>query len=262
MMAVMVMNFDSISAVWKSEDVPPATTTTTTSSSSTFARRRLLSTSSVKLYYDIATESSTLFRRFQQELTNAEAFIDVSPLNVNTPNACPENAKERIRELLRLDQQHLALEVLKYCSVVHNGGSGLFLDAGASVLVDTLSHLVTGYGDKNIAVLNDPFLPFSIHGGLVFFHPNHAAANIAMANRMLETLVSTNIEALISTPTLLPKSLYDSMAQELNRSQLAAGPDDHWYFLQHSCTIEPLGGRQATVPISALAMQSYRYVDN
>ena len=238
----------------------------------TSSRRRLLeaeetttgataTTAKIKVYYDITAESSVLFRKFQQEITAAGPLIEATPLDVSKPTACPQGPAERIQELLQNDQYHLALEVLKYCAIAHGGGSGLFLDADHSVLVDTLSHLLQGYAGKNMAVLNDPFLPSSIHGGILFFHPNHSGTNIAIAQQMLEILVSTKLDALVSNPTLLPKSLYDLLAAESsNLSDLTVGPSDRWYILQHVCTVEPLGGRQATAPISAFALQSYRYV--
>ena len=243
-------------------------------SSSSSRRRRLegeeetttgaaaaVTTAKIKVYYDATAESSVLFRKFQQEIDAAEPLIEAIPLDVSKPTACPPGPTERIQELLRDDQYHLALEVLKYCAIAHGGGSGLFIDADHSVLVDTLAQLLQGYGGKNMAVLNDPFLPSSIHGGILFFHPNHSVTNIVMAQQMLEILVSTKLDALVSNPTLLPKSLYDLLAAESsNLSDLAVGPSDRWYILQHICTVEPLGGRQATAPISAFALQSYRYV--
>jgi hypothetical protein len=254
---LVVMHRESIiSSIGRSQQV--ATFATTVIS----PRRRLLesttTTTTIKVYFDATATSSILFRKFQQDVTAAGSLIEMVPLDVNTPNACPTTASERIQELLQADQYHLALEVLKYCVVAHGGGSGLFLDAGASVMVDTLVRVLQGYGDKSLAVLNDPFLPSSIHGGLLFFHPNYSATNAVMASQMLELLVSTKLEALVSNPTLLPKSLYDLLAAESNLSQLAVGASDRWYFFQHSCIIEPLGGRQATAPISAFALQSYR----
>jgi len=260
LLILVVARWESLSG---RTDTSMETMTTTTSSSS---HRRLLETTDippgspkVKLFYDVTAESSVLYRKFRQELAAAESLIEVTPLDVTKPSICPPGPSERIQELLQAEQYHLALEILKYCAVAHGDGNGFFIDAGASVLVDTLPQLLQGYGGKNIAVLNDPFLPSSIHGGLLFFHPNHAATNIAMAKQMLEILVSTKIEGLLSNPTLLPKSLYDLMtAESSNGSQLTVGPSDRWYFLQHTCIIEPLGGRQVTAPISVFALQSYR----
>lgn len=246
------------SSLWNNRD--PSSATSASQNHHTYPRRQLLETSStvVKVYYDAASESSNLFRKFQQELSAAGSLVEGAPLDVNAPVTCPGGASERIQELIELEQPHLALEILKYCGIAYGGGSGLFLDAGSSVLVDTLTQLLEGYHGKNVAVLNDSFLSSSIHGGLLFFHPNHATANIAIAKQMLEILLTTKVQNLLSNPTLLPKSLYDLLAVEANLSQLVAGSSDKWYFLQHSCIIEPLGGRQATAPISTYALQSYR----
>lgn len=229
--------------------------------------RRALSSSSgatVQVFYDAtATSQTSMVRKFQHELAGAGTMIEAVPLDVQKPSPASVSnvpgAAERIEELVKAQQPHLALEVLKYCSFL-NGGSGLFLDASSSILMDTLEHVLQGIhgGKSNLAVVNDGFLPSSIHGALLYMHPNHATTNRKLAQQMLEILITTNMETLLSNPTLLPKSLYDLIAVDSGLGSLTAGAGDRWYILQHSCTIEPLGGRPATAPISTYALQSYR----
>jgi len=234
-------------------------------------RSLLFSASDLKVYYDSTVDtSSTIYRKLQHELQSAPATLTLEPvpLNVHQPPSflreCP-GASERVQTLLDIQQPHLALEVLKYCAFVTSGGTGLYLDSRASVLMDTLEHVVQSIGGgpqqntNNLAVLNDPFVAASIHGAILYLHPGHATNNLLLVQRMLEILISTKLEVLLSNPTLLPKSLYDLVATGAGTSQLVPGKGgEGWYFLQHSCTIEPLGGRQVTAPISSFALQSYR----
>lgn len=152
----------------------------------------------------------------------------------------------------RLDQlaPHLQVELLKYCALSHYKG-GLYLDSG-SPLMDTLDHVLS-YG-KNIAVLNDPFVPRSVHGALLWLKDD-----TKVAANMLQILLTTSVQVLESSPLLLAKSLYDIIATRAGVGKLSPGPvADNWYLLQHSCTVQPLGGRAVTTPISTYALNSYR----
>lgn len=209
-------------------------------------RRALLATENpIRVLYDAAASQSSLFRRFQNELNDLEAV----PLNVHDPPPFLRNcngAQERLEAFLQAKQPHLALEVLKYCGLQEGG---VYVDAASSVMVDTLEHVVQGH---NMAVLNDPFLPSSIHGALLVIQ------NSQIPKKMLEILTTTKLETLMSNPTLLPKSLYDLVATEAGVETLSVGSNGKWYLFQHSCMMDPLGGRQVTAPISTYALQSYR----
>jgi hypothetical protein len=152
----------------------------------------------------------------------------------------------------------LAIELLKYCAFVHYGG-GLYLDS-TSPLVDTFDHILfskasTTTTTTNMAVLNDAFLPRSIHGALLRLQNN----DNDVAKDMLQILLTTSLPVLESSPLLLAKSLYDLIAAKAGVGKLSAGAvGDDWFFLQHSCTINPLGGRQVTAPVSNYALNSYR----
>lgn len=209
--------------------------------------------------------NSSILRRLEQDLKSHDGVQPVN-LDLQSPPAfvgqCP-GASERMTSFLKVQQPHLALEVLKYCALMNSGGRGLYLDS-SSVLMETLSDIVNGVGGassagKNVAILNDAFLPSSIHGALMYFHSNHAASNQKIAQQMLKLLTETPVETLASNPTLIPKSLYDFIATDSGIENIVAGPmGQRWYILQHSCTIEPLGGRQVTAPVSPDALLSYR----
>ncbi len=200
----------------------------------------------IRVYYDSTASRSPLFRKFQSELNDG---IEAIPLDVHAPPSFLQScsgAPERVAGMIEAHQPHLALEVLKYCALQQGG---VYVDAASSVLMDTLEHLHQG---RNVAVLNDPFLPASIHGALL------VVQNSKIPKSMLEILLTTKLETLISTPTLLPKSLYDLVATEVGVETLSVGKNGPWYLLQHTCIMDPLGGRQVTAPISTYALQSYR----
>jgi hypothetical protein len=77
-------------------------------------------------------------------------------------NSCAEGALERFQKLVDSSREHLALELFKFCALKQYGG--MYVDA-ESPLVDTLDHLLAKEG--NVAVLNDPSFPRSIHGSLL-----------------------------------------------------------------------------------------------
>jgi hypothetical protein len=147
--------------------------------------------------------------------------------------------------------KHLALELLKYCALSEGG---LFLDSD-SPMVSTLEDLMLGSKTKNMAVLNDEYVPRAIHGAFLYLKDG------SIAQQMVQVLTTTSFDVLKSSPLLLPKSLYDAIAAQAKVGALTPGAlNEDWHLLQHKCTINPLGGRQVTAPISNYALNSYRYV--
>jgi hypothetical protein len=232
----------------------------------------------VKVFYQRSDQPAA--RKLAQELYHSP-LVDAIELDPHHPPAfvareCP-GATERLEQLLlktttSSPQPHLALEVLKYCALQYYDG-GLYLDAD-SPLMDTLDHLVSSHSaTHHMAVLNDPFLPKTIHGALLWLNTNNNnnmrnsnsnnrhRDSTKIASGMLQILLTTNLQVLESNPLLLSKSLYDLIATHAGVGKLSAGPvGDSWFVLQHSCTIDPLGGRQVTAPVSTYALKSYRYV--
>lgn len=147
---------------------------------------------------------------------------------------------------------HLQWELLKYCALQYYKGGVLYLDA-ESPLMDTLDHILSY--NKNLAVLNDPFVPRSMHGALLYLNKN---SQKDVASNMLQILMTTAVPVLDSSPLLLAKSLHDIIAMQAGVGKLSAGPAGDWYLLQHACTVHPLGGREVNTPISNYALNSYR----
>lgn len=237
-----------------------------------------LSNSPIPVFYPEPEHSTSTFRKLQQELATAASagWIEAIPLPVASTQVPPEilstcgpEASQRYGAFLDLPhaQPHLALEILKYCALLHHG-SGLYLDSSSS-LMDTLDHLILELAGStstsasiNLAVLNDPFVPSSIHSAILYFNPKYANSNRKLAQTMLDIFTKENnsMEELISNPTLLPRALYRSIAADAQVPNLTPGPNgNQWYLFQHSCTIQPLGGRHVTAPVSDYALQSYRY---
>ena len=273
---------------------------TTTAGAGKMPSRYYTSGPPIQVFYEEPEHATTLFRKFQEDLAAAAASGMIQPIALPSPSKtsssssslppdivtnCGTPAVQRYQAFLNelpQPQPHLALEVLKYCALRQNQGKGMYLDS-SSPLMDTLDHLLYGRDSDgsskqqkyNLAVLNDPFVPNSIHSALLYLNPKHAKENQKLIETMLELLTTTQLETLVSNPTLIPKSLYDwiatSHSQENTRSggqKLSPGKNSNsvsassqkqnWYLLQHTCSIDSLGRRFVTAPVSAYALKSHR----
>jgi hypothetical protein len=109
----------------------------------------------------------SIARKQRQDLS-ASPLVEHIVLNTNEQaeflraNSCAEGALERFQKLVDSSREHLALELFKFCALKQYGG--MYVDP-ESPLVDTLDHLLAKAG--NVAVLNDPSFPRSIHGSLL-----------------------------------------------------------------------------------------------
>lgn len=196
------------------------------------------------------------------------------------------SALERLEVLKNSQQPHLAFELLKYCALESYNG-GLYIDSHSS-LTSTLELILSNaavaaeQGSSpasssigSLAVLNDPKIaPKSIHGALLYVAKPATRGTSGETRRigrgtsrvisgMIQVLMTTNVKVLESSPLLLPKSLYDLIAEDSKVAQLAPGGDGNnrvWYLLQHTCTLLTTGQRQVTAPISDYALNSHRYV--
>jgi hypothetical protein len=203
-----------------------------------------------KVFYPVSDQQTA--DKLQQDLRNC-ALADPIPLDPKNPpdflSSCP-GVSERLKILISPSSQqpHLAMELLKYCALSIHGGSA-YIDSESPLMV-SLDLLLAKR--RNVAILNDSFLPRTIHGSFLWLQ------DTSVAKDMLQILVTTNLQVLESSPLLLSKSLYDLLAARAGVGKLSAGPNGDWYLWQHSCTVDPLGGRQVTAPISNYALQSYR----
>lgn len=207
------------------------------------------SSPSAKIKVVVAPSQHSTARKVLQDLHHSPLVEQVVVLDPKGEyvQSCT-GASERLGHL----PSHLQWELLKYCALQYYKGGVLYLDA-ESPLMDTLDHILSY--NKNIAVVNDPFVPRSIHGALLYLTKNSQA----VASSMLQILLTTSVPVLESSPLLLTKSLYDIIATQAGVGKLSPGPvGDSWYLLYHSCTVHPLGGRAVTTPISNYALNSYR----
>jgi hypothetical protein len=249
----------------------------------------------VKLIEDL-TNSPSVGELIALDMKNPPEFLKTcggasSNANANGNNNNNNNPVERLEILKQSKQPHLAMELLKYCALEHYQG-GLFVDS-QSTLSSTVDHILAktmsdggggggGGGSlsrrSNLAVLNDPKIsPKGIHGALlyiaVYSKNNNESSPITKSTvvaDMIQLLMSTNVRVLESSPLLLSKSLYDFIAKDMKLTQLVPGAIDpsknknnnnnHWYLLQHTCSLFSLGQRQITAPISSYALNSHRYV--
>ena len=210
--------------------------------------------SMMKVFYPSSNQQTAA--KLQQDLRNCD-IADPIVLDTKNPpqdlvSSCP-GVPERLEVLTgpSAQQPHLAMEVLKYCALSLHPGSS-YIDSESPLMV-SLDGLLSR--DSNVAILNDPFLQKTIHGSFLKLQ------DPSVAKDMLQILLTTNLHVLESNPLLLPKSLYDIIATRAGVGKLSAGPNgdtNSWYLWQHSCTVNPLGDRQVTAPISNYALQSYR----
>jgi hypothetical protein len=239
----------------------------------------------------------SMILKLARDLHHEQIVTEVVALDVDQPpsflKTCGDgsngNALERLEVLKNSQQPHLAFELLKYCALEHHKG-GLYVDSH-SALTSTLDQILSyavipaepgssppSLSISNLAVLNDPKVaPKSVHGGLLFVSKTAPSENSEprknkggssngsgmVVKGMIQVLMTTNLRVLESSPLLLPKSLYDFIANDSKVAQLAPGGDGNnhvWYMLQHACTLLTTGQRQVTAPISSYALNSHRYV--
>ena len=166
-------------------------------------------------------------------------------------NCAGGEAVERFQQLVDTSREHLAVEVWKYCALYHHGG--IYIDA-ESPLVDTMEHILEK-SQENIAVLNDPTYPKSIHGSLLIIGRAHSK----VAEGMIKVLTSSSIEELDSSPLLLPRTLYELIAKDTSKASLHAGPvGDRWFLLQHRCSVDTLQRPDVSTATSSFGVNSYR----
>lgn len=227
--------------------------------SATQQRRQLAEKSSgSKITVFVSDSGSPNASKLKQDMKHSKLVQTLVELNVESatlPNfvlpAC-NKAQSRYEEF-RSTQPHLAIELLKYCALSQNDG-GLFVDADSPILT-TLEDLLGEELPYNIAVLNDEYIPQAVHGALLYLKDS------TIAKQMVQVLTTTSLDVLKASPLLLTKNVYDAIASDARVGTLIAGTvTNGWYLLQHKCTINPLGGRQVSAPISSYALNSYRCV--
>ena len=151
-------------------------------------------------------------------------------------------------EIYQKFPQNLAQELFKYCALYEYGG--LYLDA-ESPLVESFERLISL--TQNVAVLNDPIHPKTIHGSVLLLREPRSK----IAEQMIYVLTTTPMELLKSSPLFLPRTLYDFIANEISLTELSAGGMGDWFLLQHKCNTEVLSHKETNS--TSHAMYGYRY---
>jgi len=132
-------------------------------------------------------------------------------------------ALARFQLLVEKGQNHLATELWKFSAMVQYGG-GLFLDVDSPLLVPIEELLLT---NTNLAVVSN-YLENMIHGSMMLIKSQSA---ITMAQRMVQLLVKTPLETLLTNPLLLPETMYQEITSMENQEQ-------EWYLYQHYCIMD------------------------
>ncbi|KAL3941594.1 MAG: hypothetical protein SGBAC_004068 [Bacillariaceae sp.] len=226
-----------------------------------FQRRRLTAENDgATIAVFVSNSESPNANKLKQDLKQSYLANTVVELNAeftSLPNfilpAC-NKAQSRYEEF-QSTHPHLAVELLKYCALAQNDG-GLFVDADSPMLT-TLEDLLGEGLPYNIALLNDEYVTQAVHGALLYLKDG------TIAKQMVEVLTTTSLDVLKASPLLITKSLYDAIAADAKVGTLVPGTvSNGWYLLQHKCTINPLGGRQVSAPISSYALNTYRLNQN
>ena len=206
----------------------------------------------IKIFSSYSDQSTALKQRQDLAASNGVEHLVLSVKEqaefLESHVACGSGAKERFQQL----PNHLGQELFKYCALFEYGG--MYLDA-ESPLLDTVEHLLSK--QFNMAVLNDPAFPKTMHGSMLLLRKPRS--NIAKG--MIQVIMTTAVDVLNSSPLLLPRTLHDLIAMENSVSSLFAGPVGDWFFLQHKCNVDPLR-REVSLGVSSLSLNSYRYVCN
>jgi len=163
---------------------------------------------------------------------------------------------DRFDELVRRKQEHLAVEIWKYCALQQGPGGSVYVDI-FSPLLNRLQGVLpkdwSSPASASVAVLGDSYFPKTIHGSLLALRPQHRQ----VANDMLKVLVETPVEVLEASPLLLPRTLYALIAVQQANKELKPGLNgDSWYLLEQTCHVDPL--RRSSEQISWTDTNSYR----
>jgi mannosyltransferase OCH1-like enzyme len=168
-------------------------------------------------------------RKKRRDLEQYNDLVEHVALNVQgqqeflQQNECRKGALQRYRDLMQVNQGHLAQELWKYCALYQYGG--IYLDAESPLLLSVEDLVI--HRDTNIAVLSsEEYFPNLIHGSLLSLKDSKSSA----AKEMITVLVETPIESLTASALLLPKTLHRLISKERH----------NWYFYETRCSIDPL----------------------
>jgi Glycosyltransferase sugar-binding region containing DXD motif len=191
-------------------------------------------------------------------------FLTLQEQREYVATRCPPGLN-KFDELLNRQQDHLAVELWKYCALSQSGG-GVYLDSASPLLAPSLASLLRRA--KNMAVLGSSYLPSTVHGSFLAL----SGKNTALAHNMMTLIVQTDSRVLETTPLLLPRALYAYIASQLKEKlPLIPGNTGDWFFLEQSCHLNPLQRRpsssessspSAAFSTSWLDPQSYRLTHN
>mmetsp|Transcript_1235 Transcript_1235/g.2885 ORF Transcript_1235/g.2885 Transcript_1235/m.2885 type:complete len:744 (-) Transcript_1235:64-2295(-) len=162
--------------------------------------------------------------------------------------------------LIKAGHSHLATEVWKYCALAVDGGA--YLDPGTDVALlatfrDAFVHVPertkenggggtsSGSGSdgrafRNVAILGDSRVSFTrgtAHGSLIVLN----GPGSPVARGMVELLVEADPKALAADPTVIPRALYDVIADDIGvggGELLGPGDRGGWKLLSQRCHVE------------------------
>lgn len=145
--------------------------------------------------------------------------------------SCGTKALSRFDEFVRLEQDHLATELWKFCALQSTKGAA-YLDLGSPLLVRLQELLRT---KTAIAVLGDYF-PRTIHGSFLVLREDQ----ILVATQTLDLLLETPVHVFVANSLLVPRTLYALIAANVKDNSLSPGLNkDSWYFLAQECHMNP-----------------------
>lgn len=152
---------------------------------------------------------------------------------IDAKTSCGASVVTRFDEFARLGYNHLAVELWKFCALHSSKNDAVYLDLSNPLTVP-LQHLLSMSKESSVAILDDTYMPQTIHSSLIIYKGkrSHVAA------KMVELLTKTPVDVLGKSEVLLPRTLYALIETESGSTHEPGRAKDSWYFLKQQCNME------------------------
>lgn len=151
---------------------------------------------------------------------------------------------KRFNELGERHQEHLAVELFKYCALSKQVGDALYVDANSPLIVPLDDVLAVS---TSFAVLGYAYFPETIHGSLLMLRKDQNY----LAREMVQLIVDTPIDVLEASPLLIQRTLYKLIVDSVSATSTTHAPKQRhtllpgkngngWFLFEQKCRMNPL----------------------